>query len=151
MPVPEGGATVDASILVLQTAVSEAEAANMLWRREIRREGSGEGYDPPSDPGINDVLVRRLENFAGLEVVLYAEIGANIPEPGPSKLARLAIRSARSDAGKNGKDGISYLIEARKNGMETPLTLDYEREILRCAGARTLEEAHEKSVEWQRA
>ncbi|MGI8865904.1 MAG: hypothetical protein ACR2G1_04135 [Rubrobacteraceae bacterium] len=82
----------------------------MLWRREARRERSGERYDPPSPPDENTVLVQRLEDFEGLDMVLYAEIGANISDLDSRKLAELAINSGRSGAGSKGKDGITYLI-----------------------------------------
>lgn len=143
VPVSEGGATVDASILVLQNSISGSEAADMLWRRETRWEGSGERYKPPSEPGTDDVLVRRLEGFEGLDVVLYVEIGANIPDLNPRKLAELAILSAKSDAGKKEKDGIIYLMDAKRNGVETPLMPEYEGEILRLTGADMLERARE--------
>jgi len=39
------------------------------------------------------------------------------------------------------KDGISYLIAAKKNGIVTPLSADYEREILRQTGTDNLEAA----------
>lgn len=134
VPVSGGGASVRANILVLQTFASEAEATNMLWRRETRKVGSGQCYDPSSE-----VRIRRLENFEGLDVVLYVEIGANITDPSPRNLAELAIRSARSDADRSGRDGITYLMEVKSNGVETPLMPEYEREILRLAGAGTLE------------
>jgi hypothetical protein len=92
---------------------------------------------------VNTVLVRRVEDFEGLDLVLYVEIGANILDPNPRRLAELAIRSAGSGAGRRGRDGISYLIDIRKNGVETPLTPEYEREILRLTGAETLEQARE--------
>ena len=41
VPVSEGGARVRATILILEEHVSEAEATNMLWRRETRQVGSG--------------------------------------------------------------------------------------------------------------
>ena len=138
VPVPEGGATVNASILVLRGSVSESEAADMLWRRETRKEGSEQRYNPSSE-----VTVRRLENFEGLGVVLYAELGANIADPDPRKLAGLAIRSVRSDASRKGVDGISYLINIKENGGETPLMPRYEKEILRCTGTKTLERARD--------
>ena len=144
VPVSSGGASVEAAILVLEERVCVTEAKNMLWRRETRREGSGEGYVALVSPDTNTVLVRRLEGFEGLDVVLYAEIGANISGPGPRRLAELAVRSAGSDAGKKGRDGITYLIHVKKNGIETPLMPEYEREILRITGAETLEQAHEK-------
>ena len=143
VPVSEGGAGVKAKILVLEN-VSEPEAADMLWRRETRREGSGERYEPSLEPGVDDVLVRRLHDLGGLDAVLYVEIGANITDRSPRNLAELAIRSAGTDAGRRGRDGIAYLIGAKKNGVTTPLMLEYEREILRLTGADTLEQAREK-------
>lgn len=140
--VSEGGAPVNASVLVLQTSISEIEAKSMLWRRETRREGSGEKYDPAS--GFGGLRVCRLEDFAGLDVVLYADTGANIPNPTPRKLAELAIRSAEDEAGRLGRDGISYLIHAKENGTMTPLTPQYEREILRLTQTETLQRAREK-------
>lgn len=142
VPVFEGGARVKAKILVLE-GVSEAEATNALWRRETRREGSGERYEVPSWPNENTVLVRRLEDFEGVDVVLYAEIGANVPDLTPRNLAELAIGSARPEAGSLGRDGITYLIRAKANGAETPLMPEYEREILRLTKMETLEQARE--------
>lgn len=139
VPIAEGGAQVKAKILVLEEGVSEAEAMDMLWRRETRKIKSSERYDPSSE-----VLIRRLEDFEGVDVILYVEIGANIPDLAPSNLAELAIRSARSDAGKRGRDGITYLIGAKKSGVQTPLMPEYEREILRLTGNETLEQAHRK-------
>ena len=143
VPVSEGGASVQAKILVLED-VSEAEATDMLWRRETRKEGDGKRYDPPTELDADTVLVERLEGFGGVDVVLYARIGANIPDPNPLKLAELAIRSAESGAGRKGKDGISYLIWVKNNGVETPLMPEYEREILRLTGTETLERAWTK-------
>ncbi|MGB3683110.1 MAG: hypothetical protein WA990_11560 [Rubrobacteraceae bacterium] len=138
-PVSEGGAAVYAGILVLQNSVSEHEATDILWRRETRKEGSEQRYNPSSE-----VTVRRLENFEGLDVVLYVEVHANITTPDPRNLAELATRSARSDAGRKEKDGITYLMNAKKNGVETLLMPGYEEEILRLTGADTLEQAHAK-------
>ena len=140
-PVSEGGATVSASILVLQNFVSEHEATDMLWRRETRKEGSEQRYNPPSE-----VTVRRLENFKGLDVVLHVEVRANIADLSPRKLAESAIRSARSNAGKTGRDGITYLIAAKKNDVKTPLMPEYQREILRLTGTNTLERALETLI-----
>ena len=141
VPVAEGGATVAASILVLQASVSEPEATDMLWRRETRREGSERPYNPSSE-----MRVRCLENFEGLDVVLYVELGANIIDPDPRKLAELAIGSARSKAVEKGRDGITYLTGVKKNGGQTPLMPEYEREILRLTKTETLEQACEMLV-----
>ena len=144
VPVSEGGACVKAKVLVLEDGISEDEAKNMLWRRETRREGSGERYNPPSKPGLNEVMVRCLEDFEGLDLVLYAEIGGNIRDPTARGLAELAVGSARSGAGRKGRDGITYLICVKNIGVNTPLMSEYEREILRITGAETLEQAHDK-------
>ena len=143
VPVSESGAQVKAKLLVLDKRVSETEATDILWRRETRREGSSEQYELSPSYDVNAVFVRRLEDFEGLAAVLYAEIGANIPDLDPRKLAELAIDSARSRAGREGKDGIAYLIDVKKNGVETLLMPEYEREILRLTGTETLEQARE--------
>jgi hypothetical protein len=143
VPVSEGGSRIKGKILVLEESVSETEATDMLWRRETRRERSGERYESPSSYDVNAVLVRRLEDFEGLDMVLYAEIGANISDLDSRKLAELAINSARSRAGREGKDGITYFIGVKENGVETPLMLDYESEILRQTGTNTLLQARE--------
>ncbi len=142
VPVLEGGANVRASILVLQASVSESKATDMLWRRETRHKGSCERYESPPEPGTDTVLIKRLEDFGGLDVALYVEIGANIPGASPRKLAELAVHSASSDAGRTGKDGITYLIWVKNNGVETPLMPEYEKEILRLTGTEALDQAH---------
>lgn len=144
VPVEEGGLPVEAIIFLLRQEVSEKIAQDMLWRRETSRVNSGQPYDPPAKPGPNTVTVERLENFHGIGVVLYTKIAANIENWAPQRLAELAIQSARSSAGAQGRDGISYLIAAKRNGTATPLMPEYEREILRQAGAKSLEQALER-------
>ncbi len=104
---------MEATVLILEDHVSEAGATDMLWCRETRQVGSDKRY-PPDSPNENTVLVRRREDFEGLDVVLYAEVGANIPDPGSRKLAELAFGSARSEAGRNGRDGITYLLDGKR-------------------------------------
>ncbi|HLE24470.1 MAG TPA: hypothetical protein VI935_02330 [Thermodesulfobacteriota bacterium] len=141
VPVEEGGAYVKSVILVLKEHVSEAEAICMLWRRETNQVGSQRTYKPSANPGPNTVIIDRLENFQGIGVVFYTKISANIDNPTPKKLAELAIQSARAKAGAEGRDGISYLISAKRNGIMTPLMSEYEKEILRRTGTQSLEEA----------
>ena len=71
---------------------------------------------------------------------LYAGFLQNIPNPTSEGLACLAIESAKAGAGALEKDGIRYLIDAKRNGIQTPLTDGYEREILRQTGTQSLEE-----------
>lgn len=141
VPVEGGGDSVRAQILILRENITVKKAEDMLWRREACRIGTGETYDPPETPGPNTVLVERLEDFHDVGLVLYARIAPNIEDLSPQKLAELAIESARADAGSEGRDGISYLIVAKRNGTCTPLMPEYEREILRQTGTKDLMDA----------
>lgn len=141
VPVEGGGANVKAHILVLKRSVSEKDAIDMLWRRETHQIGSGKAYKRPPQPGKNTVLVDRLENFHNIDVVLYTKIGAYIEPLTPKRLSRLAIDSVLSQAGARGLDGISYLINAKRSGIQTPLMSTYEKEILLEVGAKSLEDA----------
>lgn len=141
VPVESGGANVRAHILVLKSGVSEKDAIDMLWRRDTHQISSGKTYKHPSQPGDNTVLVDRLENFHNIDVVFYTKIGANIEPLTPKKLSRLAIDSVLSQAGARGLDGVSYLINAKRSGIQTPLMPAYEKEILREVGATSLEDA----------
>lgn len=144
VPVETGGGSVRAQIFVLSDDISETEAQDRLWRRETGRTGS---YRAPAKPGPNDVLVEALEHFHGLGLVYYTRIGANIDQPSAEKLADLAIASAeavkRGELDK-GKDGISYLIAAQKNGIATLMTNAYEQQIRTKTGTPSLEEAIKK-------
>lgn len=141
IPVEVGGVGVLAEILVLEENVSLEKAQNMLWRRETRKIQTAETYSPPRSPGTNDVIIERLNDFHGIDVVLYTKIAPNIKNVTSQKLAELAIESAGAEAGTKGMDGISYLIASKRNGVFTPLMPDYESEILRRVGADGLEEA----------
>ncbi|MBB3232779.1 hypothetical protein [Halomonas stenophila] len=141
VPVESGGCPVDGALLVLEVGVSLATAKDMLWRRETRNEASGKRYSPPARPHPDQMVVERLSRFQGIEVVLYARFGANLTDPGAATLADLAIQSARAGAGRIGRDGISYLMSLKQQGITTPLMPGYEREILRRTGASSLEEA----------
>lgn len=137
VPVAHGGNPVVGQVFVLD--VPEDEAASRLWRREVRKVGSGRNYVAPKEIGPNTVVVRRLEDFAGLDVVLYADITANIEPLTAEVLADLAIESVGNTS--LGQDGISYLIAAKNNGIATPLSAQYETEILRRSGCASIEDA----------
>ena len=144
IPVDGGGCPVNAVLLVLDPAVELAEAMDLLWRRETRKEFSGKRYVRPANPGSNRVLVECLKNFHDFDVVLYTKIGANIEVLTADRLAELAICSARGEAGANRKDGISYLASVLRQRITTPLTPCYKAAILRKTRARDLDEAHKK-------
>lgn len=145
VPVTEGGARVKAVVLILEDSVSERQAADILWRRETHRVGSGRRYNPSAVPNQNTVLVERAHNFCGVETVLYTRIAANIGTPTPELLAELAVGSARAGVVREGMDGISYLISARRHGILTPLMPKYVEAVLRRTRAETLEDALAKA------
>jgi hypothetical protein len=133
------GSPVAAEILVLDNEVTVVEASNMLWRRETRRIGTGEEYSEGTGP--NSVLVQSLNDNPCVRTVLFTDFPntGKITEPTAEQLADCAIHSVK--AANDGMDGISYLIDAIKCGIETRLTRAYRDEILRQTNSPTLEEA----------
>lgn len=133
----EGGGSVEAKILVVDMGFLHATDA--LYRREIHEVGSSKTYREPAGGKRNSVRIRSLSEFEGVGTVLYTDIGANIEQPSAIELARLAIKSAR--ARDDGKDGISYLRDALRNHIHTPLSDAYQRKILELVGGKDLDEA----------
>ena len=142
IPVTTGGAQVQATVLALNSSIDLERAKTLLWRRETRKEGSGDCYLPPENPGVNHVLVECESAVVDFDVVLYTKIGSNIERPTAEGLAQLAICSARGEAGEKREDGISYLSSAIEHGISTPLLGAYRDAILRRTGTRDLREAH---------
>lgn len=141
IPVENGGAYVKGVIILLDENITLEDAKNLLWRRETRNEGTGRSYPNSKVANISTVVVEVLENFINIDYVLYTKIGANIDNVTPSKLAELAISSAKSKSGMKKLDGISYLISAKENGIVTPLITDYENEIVSKTNTLSLIEA----------
>jgi cation transport regulator ChaC len=143
VPVEDGGAQVNAVIFVLN--VSQEEARNRLWRRETRITDVTRVYKEAKNPTVNTVVIEPLTHFKemGVDIVLSTRIGANIADLTPQSLAALAIESAQ--ALNNGRDGISYLMRAKENGVRTLLSVPYEEEIKRKLDAADLEEALRKA------
>ena len=140
VPVEDGGARVMGSIYVVNVAVDTG--ADILYRREINKVGSAKRYDPSAATKPNSVKVCRRSKLGGVDVVLYTELEANIQPITAKSLARLAIGSvARTD---QGRDGITYLMDAKRNGILTPRMESYEAEILRQSNCASLEEALRK-------
>lgn len=137
----ERGGEVNAKIFVMDLPV--AEAANCLYRREINEVGTDLIYKEPKKVSPNTVLVKRLTDFAGVGTVLYTHIGANIEPLTAEELAERAIASARTQG--HGRDGVTYLMDAIKNGIETPLSAAYAAEIMRRLHAPNLDEALAKA------
>jgi len=140
------GDYIKAKILVLKDDISEKKATDILYRREINKVGSSKEYKQPLKPGPNNVLICNYKYSQDLKIILYTKIKGNIDNPTPKTLARLAIKSAYSKAGKLRQDGISYLIDAKCNGIKTPLMPEYEKEVLRQTNTKNLQEAWEVLV-----
>lgn len=99
-------------------------------------------YKRPERVTDNTVLVERLTNISGLDVVLYTQIAATITPLTAKHLAELAIASVTK--AEPGLDGISYLIAAKESGIVTALTPTYEAEILKETQCNSLDEARAK-------
>ena len=139
VPVPECGAPVKSVILVLKGKVTIKEATDMLYRREIHQVCSETSYKHSCNPGPNTVCIRELKDFANIATTIYIAIEPNIKECTPYQLAELAIKSVGET--KQGRDGISYLINVKSAGIETPLMNEYEKEILRRTKTENLQAA----------
>jgi hypothetical protein len=138
VPVGSGGAQVKAEILVLRDDLAADLAADMLWRRETRQTGR-QRYRRPDVIGRDDVIVETIHDLSGVRTVLYAKIGQNIDRLSAKTLAELAIHSVQTAS--PGDDGITYLMDAIRCGVATPLTRGYESEILRQTRAKNLQVA----------
>jgi hypothetical protein len=143
VPVKSGGAKVKATVFVLKDGITEQEAENILWRRETRQVGSGKQYKRPKNPGPNHVIAAYSTNVAGCDKVFYTDFAdsGKLSNPTAVQLAQLAVDSARNPDVKDAMDGITYLMNAEKSGIQTPLTPSYEKQILRLTGTSNLEEA----------
>lgn len=142
VPVEQGGEHVKAVIMILQEQVSIDEAKDMLWRRETNQVCSSKSYKHSPNPGPKTVCIKELRQFHSIRIVLYTSIQPNIDGLTPRELAGRAIDSVGKT--ERGRDGISYLINAKSNGIRTPLMQGYEEEIKKQTRAKSLEEALEK-------
>ena len=138
IPVDSGGAPVRGEILVMRKGLTQDLVTDMLWRRETHQTGR-QKYRRPGVVGRDDVVVETIHDLWGVRTVLYPKIGQNIDPLSAETLAELAIHSVRMAS--RGSDGITYLMDAKRCGVETPLTRGYESEILRQTRTRTLRDA----------
>ena len=143
VPVATGGAKVKATVFVLKESISEQEAENILYRRERHLVGTGRTYNPSAGRGKNGIVIAACPNLIGLAKIFYTDFSdsGKLTNPTPELLARLAVDSARNREVPEGNDGISYLMNAKKAGIVTPLSADYEKEILKLTGTASLEQA----------
>lgn len=142
IPVSEGGRNIKAQVLVLNEVVTTEQAMSMLWRRERHISDVARNYIRHNNPRVNTVLVEKLQFFENVESVLYTSIGKNIEQPiTPQLLADYAIASIITSAGADGKDGIRYLLAAKKNGIITEVSEEYEQQILVKTNTKSLKDA----------
>lgn len=86
------------------------------------------------------MLVQECSGFEGVATVLHTDFVpvAKIPDSDAAELARRYVESVlKAD---EGREGITYLINARNVAIVTPKMSAYEGEILRRTDARTLDE-----------
>ncbi len=131
VPVKTGGEKVKGKIFCLKSTISLEEAKNILYRREINKVCSGLIYKQPDNEESGKVLIKEdYENFECCEIVVYTDFNECGKENlSPEQLANKAIESVCE--AKEGKDGITYLLGVKANGVHTPLMDEYEREIVR--------------------
>ena len=116
------------------------EAKDRLYRREINKVcGKSRTYSEPSPENTRAVRIQIIYDFEGIDLVIYASLSPNITDLNAEKLARLAITSAQILS--DGRDGITYLINATKAGIETPLSDAYKRAILKKTRTTNLKDA----------
>ena len=137
VPHPDG-ARVKAQILVLDDGVSADVATDMLWRRETGTQDPTQPYPAGTSP--NSVQCQRTTH-PSVTTVLYTDFlpQGKIEHPAAAELAKAAIASVANAA--PGQDGITYLRNAIAAGTKTPLTDEYQAEILRLTSTQDLGEA----------
>lgn len=141
----ESGMPVKAIIIVLRNNIDINTAESILYRRERHVSNRTDVYEHSDNPGQNKVVVKRWENLMNVKTVLSTALGCNLTQPlSPTLLANLAINSILSEAGEKEKDGIRYLLSAKKNGIVTRLSNDYEKQILALTETSSLEMAIDK-------
>lgn len=145
IPVEIGGRQVKAKIIILNPETNIDTAKSILWRRELHKTDRAQNYADPNNPGVNRVVVKVLEDFMNVDRVLYTSIGSNIHQTLTGELlANFSIASILAQAGQQEKDGLRYLLSAKRNGIVTGLSEEYENQILIKTETKSLEEAIEK-------
>jgi hypothetical protein len=153
---PGIGAPVQAQLLLLRDDVTVEAARDILYRRETHHVGElNRKYDEIKAQLTPDaVRIEQLDDFAGVQVVLYANLLANLdfildaalpPEDKAKRLAQRAVCSVTRNTFEAGTDGIRYLADAICHGIHTSLTEAYRAAVLRCADdAPDLEAARQR-------
>ncbi|MCL3782710.1 hypothetical protein EMN47_20175 [Prolixibacteraceae bacterium JC049] len=148
IPISDGskGRETNAQILVIDNETSLEDAKSILWRRECHKKDKTQKFNEPKNPTSRHVLIGELENFCNIDKVIYTKFlqQDEYQDMLPENLADFAIESIMSKAGREEKDGIRYLLSAKKYGIVTEYSEEYENYILSKTGTKTLSEAIEK-------
>lgn len=146
----EDGKKVKGQVFAMD--LPENFGAKILYEREtgIRKENHSIVYYNANDElqeiyTIGKTEIVGLKDFAGLGKVLFAYLVSTIHPLNSNHLACLAIQSIASPKYDPGRDGISYLIDAKQSGIITLHSSDYENDILQITKACCLKQALEKT------
>ena len=162
VPVKDGGKRVKGQVFVMN--MSEKDAPTILYERETKKPTTEPYNDPITYYSTENFkqsidskrIIQGMKNFAGLDKVLYPQLEKNIDTLKPEILAGLAIRSTakcdkrdqkKQSLGQTKQDGVSYLIDAKKCGIITLLSPDYEKEILQITNSCSLEQALDRAID----
>jgi cation transport regulator ChaC len=143
--VKHGGASVQGTLFILKENITMMDAKNILFRRETNKVGdTSVNYSTPRE--WMEIKQSQVKHPL-CEIIIYASMTPNLPNPSSRELAVLAIRSAEKYPMKNNvrADGIQYLYEAKTMGIKTPLMDQYEAEILHLLNVKSLEAALTKT------
>lgn len=143
--VPEEiGSHVNGAILILKPDADMKKVKDLLFRREKHRESdkSIEYNDKAQREKKDALIIETMYHFQGFGEIHYTVLKANFmeildpclsPKAKAELLALAAVDSVTVDTFKAGLDGIQYLSDNIKAGIETPLSKLYETAILEMA------------------
>jgi hypothetical protein len=157
VPVPFGkGVPVQATVIVLKKEILLQQAKDILYRREIHRIcDTKKVYREPDSQDSNKMRIVLLNNFAGVNTVLYTKLATNFQpilddeyndHQKSDLLCAAACESLTEETFHSCQDGIHYLNAAIHSGVKTRLTELYAQAILKVAGNNVVELALARAI-----
>ena len=144
VPVEHGGGYVECTLLVLSDGLVIDRVRDIVYRREIHKISDQTTTYQPNPKNPNQVYIETIPEWGSVDLAMYTKISSNIDNLTAERLAELSIESVSVNDATERNDGISYLIDAIRCGVRTPLTDDYIAQILQKTGLSSLEEARNK-------
>lgn len=131
---------------IFEVKLCKEKAAYLLYCREGGKENKVQIYREYNLGNLsieqyedNDIRIINITDFEGFDDVVFVQLGTNIEKIHAKinlltakHLACLAIISVKHACPSY--DGITYLMDAESSGIETDLSLEYKKEILRMTG-----------------